>query len=247
MKIDYDHKKNFHSVDGAAAALSTILNPSVPESLLDVGCGTGTWLRAAIDLGVSTVFGVDGVVVALEDLHVAKTKIEYLNLSRPFNLGRRFDVALCLEVAEHLPESSSDSLISSIIIHSDLILFSAACPGQPGQHHVNCQWPIFWQSIFNKHGFACDDSVRWQIWDDSRIPSWYRQNIFWARRDSENAGREPRLKAVIHPDLLHDVARATVAKDIKNGNMPVTWYVTTPALAAVAKLQKLIRRHRISA
>jgi SAM-dependent methyltransferase len=246
MKIDYDYKKNFHSVEGAAGALSTILRHNVPESLLDVGCGTGTWLRAAMDLGVSVVLGIDGVVVSPEELHVPKSKIEYLNLSKPFNLRRRFDVALCLEVAEHLPDSSSDDLISSIVIHSDSILFSAACPEQPGQHHVNCQWPTYWQKLFNDHGFACDDSIRWQIWEDTQIPPWYRQNIFWARRDRVKAGREPRLKAVIHPDMHRDIARVNVANEIEEGSMPAIWYATTPPRAAVAKLRRFIRR-RISA
>ena len=147
---------------------------------------------------------------------------------------------MCLEVAEHLPEASSDGLISSIVT-SDSILFSAACPGQPGQHHVNCQWPIYWQNLFNSCGLACDDSIRWKIWDDTRIPPWYRQNIFWARRNPTNAGLEPQLVGVIHPDMYHDMARATLPSDIEEGSMPAAWYLTTPPRAAIAKLRRLIR------
>jgi SAM-dependent methyltransferase len=241
MTIDYDHKQNFHPLEGAAVALPEIFGSNVPASLLDIGCGTGTWLRAALDLGVSNVFGIDGVRVAQEHLHVAKETIGYLDLAKPFNLGRQFDVALCLEVAEHLPEESSDGLISSITNHSDSILFSAACPGQPGQHHVNCHWPTYWQRLFNRYSYACDDSIRWQIWGDERIPPWYRQNIFWARRNPANAGREPRLIAVIHPDMRQDIAGANLVNEIGEGSMPAMWYLTTPARAAVAKLRRLIR------
>jgi SAM-dependent methyltransferase len=244
MTVCYDHRQNLHSLQGAEVALSTILSRNIPGSLLDIGCGTGTWLRAATDLGVGHVLGIDGAEVAQEHLHVAKTKIKCVNLSEPFNLGRRFDLALCLEVAEHLPERSANNLISSIICHSDSILFGAACPGQPGQNHVNCQWPIYWQRLFNSHGFVCDDSVRWQIWDDSRIPPWYRQNSFWARRDPDKAGREPRLKAVIHPDFRDLIGMHRGIEEgrmgIEEGRMPISWYFTTPPRAAVAKLIRAI-------
>jgi SAM-dependent methyltransferase len=245
MTIDYDHERNRHTTEGAAIALSRILGIDVPTSLLDVGCGTGTWLRAAVDLGVKEVFGVDGVLVAQERLHVEQDRIKHLDLSMPFDLGRRFDVALCLEVAEHLPEVSSEGLISSIVAHSDSVLFSAACPGQPGQHHVNCQWPAYWQSLFNKRGFVCDDSIRWKIWNDSRVEVWYRQNIFSAHRDRANAGREPQLKAVIHPELFHDMARESFSYDAQMGGMPASWYVTTPPRAAFAKVCRAIRRGRV--
>jgi SAM-dependent methyltransferase len=248
MKINFDHSKNSHSLEGASVALSMLIGADLPGSLLDVGCGTGTWLRAATDLGVSDVLGIDGVEVTQEHLYVSKANIKYLDLSRPFDLGRRFDLALCLEVAEHLADESSSILVSSIVSHSNSILFSAACPGQPGQHHVNCQWPTYWQSLFNNHGFACDDSIRWQIWDDPRIEPWYRQNIFWAHREPGNAGREPRIKAVIHPGMYNDVMKLNLFEgrlegrlEIEKGNMPVSWYVTTPAQAAVAKLRRFMR------
>ena len=93
-------------------------------------------------------------------------------------------------------------LVTSIVDHADTVLFSAACPDQFGQHPVNCQWPKYWQDLFNGHGFACDESIRWSIWIDSRIEPWYRQNIFFARYNPENAGREKRISPVIHPDMI---------------------------------------------
>jgi SAM-dependent methyltransferase len=251
MTIDYNHATSLHTLQGAAAALSTIFRLGAPKSLLDVGCGTGTWLRAAIDLGTLEVLGVDGIAVPEEQLHVARTAIELRDLSSPFNLGRRFDVALCLEVGEHMPESSGTGLISSIVAHSDTILFSAACPGQPGQHHVNCQWPSYWQTLFNGYGYVCDDSVRWQIWDDTRIEPWYRQNIFWARRDPRSAGREPRLKAVIHPefdgmiekfDEMIKKMNKDLLDDIEQGRMRIAWYIAVPSRAMVAKLLRFMHR-----
>jgi SAM-dependent methyltransferase len=215
--IDYDHCRNCHSLEGAAATLSAAFSNKIPGSLLDVGCGAGMWLRAAADLGIADVFGVDGIIVKDELLRFPKYKIRQIDLIAPFDLGRRFEVAICLEVAEHLPESAVESLISSIVAHSDVVLFSAACPSQPGQHHVNCQWPAYWQKLFNRHGFTCEDSVRWHVWEDQRIEPWYRQNIFWARRDPHKAGEEVRLRPVIHPDLFELLSRARVAEGVAEG------------------------------
>jgi SAM-dependent methyltransferase len=239
--ISFDHSRNRQTLQGAKAVLSAVFCREVPRSLLDVGCGTGTWLRAAADLGTNYVFGLDGIL-AKEQLHIPRHNIEELDLTVPFDLGRRFELVLCLEVAEHLPKNSASTLISSIVRHSDLVLFSAACPRQPGQNHINCQWPAYWQAHFNRCGFMCDDSVRWQIWEDQRIEPWYRQNIFYARHDPYRAGREMRLKPVIHPELFEslsdDFIRDAVVNDIGKGSMGWTWYLTLPLRAASGKLRR---------
>lgn len=200
LGVDYDHSENVHTLTGASAALSALLDGQAPASLLDVGCGTGTWLRAALDLGVSDVFGVDGVDVTPEKFHAPKNVYRQMDFTKAFDLCRRFDVVLCLEVAEHLPASAAETFVGSLVTHGDLILFSAASPNQPGQHHVNCQWPDYWQALFNRLGYACEDSLRWQIWRDTRIEPWYRQNVFRARKHP-SAGSEPRIEAVLHPDM----------------------------------------------
>src|SRR5207244_51594 len=138
---------------GPREALKIAFRDNAPKSLLDVGCGVGTWMRAASDLGVVEVFGIDGIIS--DHLYVRRNTISKFDLSKPFDLKRHFDVALCLEVAEHLPATAADDLIASITSHSDVVLFGAACPSQPGQHHINCQWPIYWQEKFNRRGFVC--------------------------------------------------------------------------------------------
>jgi SAM-dependent methyltransferase len=248
--IDYDHQQNLHTVQGAAATLSRVFSSNVPTTLLDVGCGTGTWLRAAADMGILDVVGVDGIIVAENELQIPSGNLEQRDLTAPFDLGRRFDFVLCLEVAEHIPESSAATLVSSIVSHSDNVLFSAACPGQPGQHHINCQWPDYWQRLFNSHGLICDDSIRWQIWEDSRIEPWYRQNIFWARRDPLRAGQEARLRPVIHPELFEVSSRTSNAKAVDKeleliaaGSKGWTWYFTVSMRAAFAKVVR--RAHKV--
>ena len=174
--------------------------------MLDVGCGTGTWLRAALDLGAREVLGVDGADLPAETLCVPKEHVRQADLSRPLNLARRFDLVLCLEVAEHLEPASAATIIDTLTAHGDRILFSAAAPGQPGMRHVNCQWPDYWQRLFNARGFACDGAVRWEIWRNGRIEPWYRQNLMMAVRDEAGAGSEPRVLPVLHPEMIEQVA-----------------------------------------
>jgi hypothetical protein len=241
-KIDYDHALNLHTQDGPREAFKSIFVTELPRSLLDVGCGTGTWLKAALDSGVTDVFGVDGVVVPENSLLVPRTLFSQQDFTRPWNLGRRFDAVLCLEVAEHLDGVHADQLLDTLVAHADTVIFSAACPGQRGQHHVNCEWPNWWQKRFNDRGYSCDDAVRWTIWDNAGIEPWYRQNMFRATRDLQRAGREPRIPSVVHPDFLRDVAWDRVVSDyrsqIESGSLPVSWYLSGPCLALIAKAKR---------
>jgi SAM-dependent methyltransferase len=240
MSVDYNHSENLHTLAGPQAALPAFFADGRPSSLLDVGCGTGTWLKAATDFGIPDVFGVDGVDISTDKLLFPSLKFLQQDLTQPWNLNKRFDAAICLEVAEHLDAAFAPILIDALVQHSDFILFSAACPGQEGQHHVNCQWPAYWQKLFNERRYVCSDELRWQIWDEARIEPWYRQNIFIARRDTVSSGNEPRIKAVLHPEMLPSIltGNAHYLKKIEDGSMEVRWYLETPVRALSEKLKK---------
>lgn len=203
--IDYDHSLNAHSIEGPQIFLPEILKDINVCSLLDVGAGKGTWLAAALDYGLTDLVGIDGVKVSNEELACLPSLIIQKDLAEGFSLGRSFDVAICFEVAEHLPDVSANRLIESISQHTNLCFFGAAIPGQNGQGHINCQWPGFWQSIFNQYGFECFDDIRPRIWNMQGEP-WYRQNIFRAVR-SGNAGNEPRILSLVHPEMVQHLTK----------------------------------------
>lgn len=207
--IEYSHDRNVHGTEGPRIALSRALSEGVPESILDVGCGIGTWMKAAIELGVPEIRGIDGILVPQSELLVPLSMVSQQDFRENWNHGRKYDMALCMEVMEHLDEASGTGLVRNLCDHSDHILFSAAAPFQDGDHHINCQWPAYWQSRFNAYGYACDDSIRWELWDETGIDPWYRQNMFVVRRD-DRAGAEPRIKAVYHPDILSSLVPSMV-------------------------------------
>ncbi len=115
-----------------------------PQSVLDLGCNTGGWLRSFINAGI-TALGVDGSGV--------KAAFEH-DLREPFKLGYQFDLVLCLEVAEHLPEESADVLVDSAIRHArQAVIWSAATPGQGGWQHLNEQPHAYWVEKFASRGW----------------------------------------------------------------------------------------------
>jgi SAM-dependent methyltransferase len=147
---------NFHpkenSSDTANIVVPLLIDMYNPNSVLDLGCNIGAWLKAFELNGVCDVLGLDGDNM-ITDLVIDKSKFLSHDLTTPINLKRRFDIVLCLEVAEHIDEVYSNILINNAINHSDLIIWSAAIPGQGGYNHFNEQPVEYWIAKFEKKGF----------------------------------------------------------------------------------------------
>jgi SAM-dependent methyltransferase len=171
-----------------------------PASVLDVGCGVGTWLAEWNTVGVPDLVGLDGDYVDRAALRIPVDRFTPADLQQPFSLGRRFDLVQSLEVAEHLDEPYADAFVESLSRHGDTVLFSAAIPRQGGTHHVNEQWPSYWAEKFAKAGYTVHDVIRPQIWTDPRVAVWYRQNMLLFARDREFGGGPTRLD-VVHPEM----------------------------------------------
>ncbi len=147
-----------------------------PESVVDFGCGRGVWLSEWAAAGCPDVAGVDGDYVDRDRLAIAPESFFAEDLSKPVDLGRKFGLAQSLEVGEHLPNAASARLVQSLTTHSDLVLFSAAVPGQGGEFHVNEQPLAFWQGLFAERGYTAYDCLRPVLFNDSSIEPWYRYN-----------------------------------------------------------------------
>jgi SAM-dependent methyltransferase len=176
------------SLRSAEVVVPLLIDLVRPASVLDVGCGVGTWLRAFVGLGVTDVVGVDGDYVDRSLLQIDPEAFRPTDISRPLDLGRRFDLVISLEVAEHLDAGDADTLVDSIVRHGDAVAFSAAVPFQDGTHHVNEQWPDYWIDKFAARSYACLDILRPTLWDRPEVEFWYAQNLFLFVAEDELAG-----------------------------------------------------------
>ena len=200
------------SLASAEVAIPHIFRLFDPHSILDVGCGVGTWLSVAVRHGVTDVLGIDGPWVDGGQLLIPPERFASRDLRQPFQLDRTFDVAFCLEAAEHLPPSSAPILVASLTSHAQIVVFSAAIPHQGGTNHVNEQWPSYWIELFEARNFVFIDCLRPLLWEDARVDFWYAQNMLvFVTPANERTLRErgafsvlvPRgMVSIVHPGLL---------------------------------------------
>jgi SAM-dependent methyltransferase len=147
-------------------------------SIIDVGCGLGAWLSVFRECGVTKILGVDGEYVDTSKLLIDESDFVVCDLARVSpQIDSRYDLALCLEVAEHLPATEARRLVRLVTTLAPLILFSAAIPGQGGINHINEQWPSYWRELFAQLGFRMLDPIRPHIRDNCYVEWWYRQNL----------------------------------------------------------------------
>jgi hypothetical protein len=205
MTYAYDH--NFmaytaSSSEYAARKIVPLIQEIVPvQSILDVGCAAGTWLRIWHSYGASETHGIDGDWVSSDTLEVPQRCFTTVDLSRPVDLRRKFDFVQSLEVGEHIKPQASADFVASIVRHaSGLIAFSAAVPGQGGEHHVNEQPPEFWRGLFRTHGYYAFDFVRPRVQHDRRISFWYRFNVLIYVHESRIAELPEAVRRTHIPD-----------------------------------------------
>jgi SAM-dependent methyltransferase len=178
-------ERNLGSLRSAEAIIGHLLRLMSFRSVVDVGCGAGTWLRALGMHGVSDVLGIDGDYIDRAALGVPDDRFLPRDLTMPVKLDRTFDLAMSLEVAEHLPPECASDFVRSLVGLAPIVLFSAAIPFQGGNHHVNEQWPDYWANLFKHHRYVGIDCIRPYFWDDPHVDWWYSQNTFVYANEQE--------------------------------------------------------------
>ncbi len=173
-----------------------------PTSVIDIGCGVGEW-------GKNTSFYYIGVDhnVPKKALIIPEDRYYDFDLTsvKPFLVSGKYDLVLCLEVLEHIPEQYADQVIKLLCSLGDMVLFSAAIPYQGGVGHVNEQWQSYWAKKFMDNGFYQSKvKVRDIINDDPLIDIWYRQNIVLYERNGEGG----LVTSYVHPGMYLNVVRS---------------------------------------
>jgi hypothetical protein len=163
----------------AQATVPLVMQWVAPRKVIDVGCGEGTWLSVFRDQGVTDICGVDGDYVDRNRLQIPVNCFLPRDLAQPLQLTRRFDLAISLEVAEHLPAECAETFVASLANLAPIVLFSAAAPYQGGAQHVNEQWPAYWAERFAVHDYLPVDCLRRSLWSRDDVEWWYAQNLFF--------------------------------------------------------------------
>lgn len=169
------------SYRSAKQVLPVVFAEVRPGSIVDVGCGVGTWLHAAREIGAERTVGIEGPwvrdVAKYPALEIVTAEIE-----EALDISETFDLAICMEVAEHISESRAAGLVQDLTRLAPNVLFSAAIPRQGGNHHINEQWQSYWGKLFAQHGYGARDIVRPTVRWRFGVEFWYRQNaILYSR------------------------------------------------------------------
>ncbi len=183
----FDHTTRV-SLASARKVVAVVRKILPVNSVLDAGCAQGAWLSVWHESGVTDFAGLDGDYVDRARMLVDPARFTAHDLSKPFSLGRRFDLAQSLEVAEHLPASRASGFVDDLTSHADAVLFSAAPPGQGGENHVHERPYEYWRDLFAARGYALYDCVRPLVRDDPEVAPWYRHNVFLFLNERAAAG-----------------------------------------------------------
>lgn len=200
---DFYQNRRLHTAHAARRMLAALPATLPRARIADIGCGTGTWLAAALADGAETAFGIEGDWVTPAMLDDRRITLAPHNLEKPFT-APRVDIALSIEVAEHLSPARAPGFVVDLVAIAPAILFSAAIPGQGGVGHLNEQWQSWWAAHFAGHGYTAHDVIRPAIWADDAIPAWYRQNAVLYLDQASRARlaldpTDPALLDTVHP------------------------------------------------
>jgi SAM-dependent methyltransferase len=213
VAVKYLHEADTHNLNSPQIIVPYLLEKFRPLSVVDVGCGIGTFLSVFQRLGVNDFLGIDGKWVDRQKLMIGAEHFLEADLEKPILLERTFDMAICLEVAEHLAASSAESIVDSLAGLSKKIVFSAATCQQGGQNHLNEQEFSYWKRKFEAKGYRVIDCFRPYFWNMEKVQWWYKQNMFLIVHESIDVSpfrfteHFSENNLLIHPELYYERMR----------------------------------------
>ncbi len=212
----------YRELDNTAEVSARIVVPILLElfpitSVVDVGCGDGGWLSEFSRNGVEKILGLDGPWIDISLLKIEPECFRRVQLDSALGVEERFDLAMSLEVAEHLPPARAHGFVQELCDLAPVVLFSAAIPGQGGHLHYNEQWPAYWAERFGSRGYHALDPLRSRIWQHPDVTWWYKQNLLLFADDTalskhENLRDLPRFDEsgpmpLVHPECFEGVVK----------------------------------------
>ena len=241
VQSKYLHTSKIHNMESPRIIVEKILEFNNPKSVIDFGCGLGTFLKAFKENGINDVLGLDGDWVNRSLLKDYLDENEFLevDLESKIDCKKKYDLAICLEVAEHLSKEKASVIVENLVNASEVILFSAAIPMQGGQNHINEQWIEYWQEEFSKHNYVFYDVIRKKLWNNKNVKWWYKQNMFIVSCQGNRFDHyeSDLILNLIHPE--HYIAKAKVNIDFRLGKSRTKEYLKLFVKSILYKLKIL--------
>lgn len=208
MKEFHKYGSEFNNTS-AEIIVPEVIKLVQPKSVLDLGCGIGNWLSVFEQQDIKKLYGVDGEHARsqfiLDEKYFIATDFENEE-SYTTILDEKIDLAVCLEVVEHLTEKTGQKIVEFLCNSTNIIMFSAAVPHQMGENHINEQHPCYWQELFAQRGYVFYDIFRQKYWNHTEIKWWYKQNMFLvAKEGTFSTENFPIFQGDlrIHPEMLN--------------------------------------------
>lgn len=203
--VKYIHNEYTHNFNAAEEIVPHLIELFQPKSVIDIGCGIGTWLNIFKKNGIQIILGIDGGFVDKRLLKIQENSFIEKDLEQSFVLEDKFDLGISLEVAEHISFDKANVFIESICNLSDVIVFSAAIPNQGGQNHINEQPPLYWIQKFESRGYKMFDIIRPKFWDNQKVDWWYKQNMLVFSKNITVNQRLESLDSFYGTHLVHPI------------------------------------------
>jgi 2-polyprenyl-3-methyl-5-hydroxy-6-metoxy-1,4-benzoquinol methylase len=185
----YDGVVDGPAVASAGLMASTIVEQLHPESVLDVGCGTGALLAELAAQGVTVTRGLEHSEAGIDLCRQRGVLVTPFDLEArdSVNVDETYDVVASMEVGEHLPPKVADryvDLLAGRVRPGGWLVFTAATPGQGGLDHVNEQPHEYWIQKLTRSGLSYDEarSMAWRSAWLGRVAPWYSANLMLFQR-----------------------------------------------------------------
>lgn len=225
-----------------ASIASLIFKTYQPKTIVEFGCGPGHLTRELDKLNIA-VTAIDGfsnpdfkraksITFTKVDLNDQKAIAQFLG-------DKKFDLAICTEVGEHLNPASSVHLVKYLTQSAPVVIFSAAVPGQGGHGHINCQPRELWHDLFSKSGFRLIDSFRQKLRDNETLAMWYKLNLLdYVSKDSGLGENEDVIRNLLSSESY--ASSRFYAKNMENAKNLA--YLKYPVVKQYFQLRNFIKK-----
>jgi SAM-dependent methyltransferase len=156
---------------GVQSIAASILQEFRPESVVDVGCGSGLLLLSLAEQAPSVqTVGLERSGAGVQICQERGVNVRAFDIETDPVPSDRFSVCVSTEVAEHIPHRHTDRFVDLLCSLADHVVLTAAGPGTGGTDHVNERPQSYWIKRFDARGFSHDGPL------SARLSGTWREN-----------------------------------------------------------------------